>query len=178
MASLNTTSVDRVMTRTPNIIEDYHGTQVEKKTESSIPAEVKDKRMAELVVTRLAANNLTDEYVERVEVRGHSSRGEQTYLGTDFYGKSEVPFLSTFRHAPGSELLIAAKRSDKVFFTKVKVKGDTAIDINVEKGGIVAEVYSLDSKKGIRGKKSRVMETALVLNECSAQSIDGIHPLM
>lgn len=184
MEPLSTTSVDRVITQPEfnilsNLQENYMGVQAEeKKAESALRIDEKEKRITELVFTRVAASNLTEEYVERVEVRGDMIHNEQRYLGTDFYGQSEGPFMSSFRHPKGSELLIAAKRNNKVFFTRVKVEGDTAIDVNVQKGYIVAQVYSFDGKTDFRAKTSRVMQASLILNECSAKSIDDIHPLM
>ena len=174
------TSVDRVVTQPISPIletleENYFGIQSQKEKELAASAQ---KDAPELVHVRLGAQNLTDRYVERVEVRSHTQFGEKTHLGTNFSGRSEYTFQSSFRQPNHSTLLIAAQRSDKIFFTRVGVEGDTAVEIKVQDKSVVAEVYSFDSKEDFRAKTSRVIQGAYVLNECSAQSIDGIHPLM
>lgn len=178
MERLDANHVDRALTHPDSevltkllgsdVMDDYPAA-LSKKTE---------KKTTELAITVIEARNLTDDYVERVEVRSNTCFGEKRHLGTDFRRKSEYPFKSSFRHPIGSELLIAAKKNKKVYFTRVRVTQDTAININVQKGGISAEVYSFDSKKDFRARETRELQDSLVLNECSARSIDGIHLLM
>ncbi|MCB1071985.1 MAG: hypothetical protein H7A41_08700 [Chlamydiales bacterium] len=185
MESYHPSSVDRVITSSASSLldtleENYFGVQADKQKAAipSAPCEREQEETPEFAHVRLGAQNLTDRYVERVEVRSHTQFGEKTHLGTDFHGRSEYVFRSSFRQPNHSELLIAAKRSDKIFFTRVKVSGDTAININVEDKAIVAEIYSFNAKDDFWAKTSRVIQGAYVLNECSAQSIDDIHPLM